>query len=304
MARSPPPIPFTCRCVYNSDGFGERLHVPLALIEFSSPVEGNVTDGERWALILGASSGFGAACSRALANAGFNIFGVHFDLKSTLPRALEVKADVEAAGRQAVWFNKNVADDRNRAQIIGGIQEHLGRTGGSIQVMLHSVAFGNTRPFITDNPADAVDRLALEMTLDVMANSLVYWVQDLVRAKLLVRGSKVFSMTSSGSHRVITGYGAVSAAKAALESHTRQLAMELAPQGICVNCFQAGVTDTPAFRAIPGHEQVKEHIMRLHPDGRMTQPADISHMIVALSDPRLDWITGTVIRVDGGEDNI
>ncbi len=262
-------------------------------------------DNERWALILGASSGFGAACSRALADAGYDIFGVHLDLKSTLPRALQVKADVEAKGRQAVFFNKNVADDRNRAEIIGQIQDYFATHGaGSIQVMLHSVAFGNTRPFIADKPEETVDRKAMEMTLDVMANSLVYWVQDLVRAGLLVRGSKVFSMTSSGSHRVITGYGAVSAAKAALESHTRQLALELAPQGISINCFQAGVTDTPAFRVIRNADKIKEHIMEIHPDGRMTQPEDVARALVALTDPRVDWISGTVIRVDGGEDNI
>jgi NAD(P)-dependent dehydrogenase (short-subunit alcohol dehydrogenase family) len=259
---------------------------------------------ERWGLILGASSGFGAACTRALAHAGFNIFGVHFDLKSTLPRALQVKADVEAKGCQAIFFNKNVADDKNRAEIIAQIQEHFEGRGGSIEVMLHSVAFGNLKPFIAENPKDAVDRKAMEMTLDVMANSLVYWVQDLVRAGLLVRGSKVFSMTSSGSHRVIVGYGPVSAAKAALESHTRQLALELAAKGICVNCFQAGVTDTPAFRMIPNHERIKEQILQLHPDGRMTQPEDVARTLVALTDPRVDWITGTVIRVDGGEDNV
>lgn len=264
-----------------------------------------MVNNERWALILGASSGFGAACSRALADAGFNIFGAHFDLKTTLPRALQVKADIEAKGRKALFFNKNVADDRNRAEIIAQIKEYFDSVGGgSIECVLHSVAFGNLKPYIADNPNDAVDRKAMEMTMDVMANSLVYWVQDLVRAGLLVKGSKVFSMTSSGSHRVIVGYGAVSAAKAALESHTRQLALELAPRGISVNAFQAGVTDTPAFRMIPGHEQIKEHIMRLHPDGRMTQPEDIAQTLVALMDPRVQWMTGTVIRVDGGEDNI
>ncbi len=264
-----------------------------------------MSDQERWALILGSSSGFGAACSRALAGAGFNIFGVHFDLKSTLPRALQVKADVEAAGRKAFFFNKNVADDQNRAEIIGQIQEYFrGAGGGSIACMLHSVAFGNLKPFIASKPEDAVDRKAMEMTLDVMANSLVYWVQDLVRAELLVRGSKVFSMTSSGSHRVINGYGAVSAAKAALESHTRQLSLELAPKGIWINCFQAGVTDTPAFRMIPNHEEIKEHIKTLHPDGRMTQPEDIARTLVVMMDSNVDWLTGAVIRVDGGEDNI
>jgi NAD(P)-dependent dehydrogenase (short-subunit alcohol dehydrogenase family) len=257
---------------------------------------------ERWALILGASSGFGAACSRALADAGFNIIGVHFDLKTTLPRAKQVKADIEEKGRKAIFFNKNVADDRNRTEIIEKVKEEL--KNDSIECVLHSVAFGNLKPFIANKPEDAVDRKAMEMTIDVMANSLVYWTQDLVRAGLLKRGAKIFSMTSSGSHRVINGYGPVSAAKAALESHTRQLALELAPKGISINTFQAGVTDTPAFRMIPNHTRIKEHIMELHPDGRMTQPEDVANTLVALMDQRLDWITGTVIRVDGGEDNI
>jgi enoyl-[acyl-carrier protein] reductase III len=259
---------------------------------------------ERWALILGASSGFGAATARALAEAGFNIFGVHLDLKATLPRAKQVKADIEAKGRKAIFFNKNVADDRNRAEIIQKIQEHLQKSGGgTIQVVLHSIAFGNLKRYIADDPKDAVDRKALEMTLDVMANSLVYWTQDLVRAGLLGRGSKVYAMTSAGSHRVFLGYGPVSAAKAALESHVRQLALELIARGICVNAIQAGAAYTPALRAIPGHEEAVARVKEMHPDKRLTTPEDVAHLIVALTDPRVDWVTGTVIRVDGGEDN-
>ncbi len=263
-----------------------------------------MSETERWALILGASSGFGAATARALADAGFNIFGAHFDLKSTQPRALAVKQDIEAKGRQAVFFNKNIADDRNRTEIIAAMQEHLtGAGGGSIQAMLHSVAFGNLKRYIADDPKDAVDRKAMEMTLDVMANSLVYWTQDLVRAGLLTRGSKVYAMTSAGSHRVFSGYGPVSAAKAALESHVRQLSLELVARGISVNAIQAGAADTPALRVIPGHEDGVAYVKSLHPDGRLTVPQDVARVIVALADPQVDWITGTVIRIDGGEDN-
>ncbi len=134
-------------------------------------------------------------------------------------------------------------------------------------------------------PIDAVDQKALEMTLDVMANSLVYWTQDLVREGMLGRGSRIWAMTSEGSHRVILGYGAVSAAKAALESHTRQLAMELGPQGILVNCIQAGVTDTPALRMIPGNELIVEASIRRNPANRMTVPEDVAKTLAALADP-------------------
>jgi enoyl-[acyl-carrier-protein] reductase (NADH) len=140
------------------------------------------------------------------------------------------------------------------------------------------------------------------MTLDVMAHSLVYWVQDLVARGLMGPGGRVFSMTSSGSTRVIRSYGAVSAAKCALESHTRQLAVELAPHGITVNALRGGVTDTPASRKIPGSERLFEEAARRNPHGRLTTPEDVARALVALCNPGTDWITGNVINVDGGEE--
>ena len=96
---------------------------------------------------------------------------------------------------------------------------------------MHSLAFGSLVPFLTEDPKAGVDRKKMEMTQDVMANSLVYWVQDLWRGGFLGQGSKIYAMTSEGSTRVVPSYGVVSSAKAALESHVRQLAMELARHG-------------------------------------------------------------------------
>ena len=141
----------------------------------------------------------------------------------------------------------------------------------------------------------------MDMTLRVMAHSLVYWVQDLVRRQLLVRGSRVYALSSGGSARVMVPYGAVSAAKAALESHARQLALELGPRGIAVNCLQPGVTDTPALRAIPGHERWVQEALQRNPGGRLTTPEDVATVLVTLADPSITWVSGTVIPVDGGE---
>ena len=104
------------------------------------------------------------------------------------------------------------------------------------------------------------------------------------------------------STRVFATYGAVSAAKAALESHTRQLALELASLGIAVNALRGGVTDTPALRKIPGNEKLVEIATQRNPHHRLTTPADLGGAIVALSRPEADWITGNVINVDGGEE--
>jgi NAD(P)-dependent dehydrogenase (short-subunit alcohol dehydrogenase family) len=261
----------------------------------------NKLDG-RWALILGASSGFGAATARALAREGMHIFGVHLDSKRTLPHARQIVADVEALGRRAIFFNVNAANPAKRERVLDRIAETLADDpAGGIHLMLHSLAFGTLLPFIADDPEQAVSEAQMDMTLRVMAHSLVYWAQELVRRDLLKRGSRIFSMTSGGSQRVVKVYGAVSAAKAALESHTRQLALELAPLGILVNALMGGLTDTPALRIIPGHEEMIEEALRRNPGGRLTRPEDIAAAIVALADPRLQWITGTVIPVDGGE---
>jgi NAD(P)-dependent dehydrogenase (short-subunit alcohol dehydrogenase family) len=256
----------------------------------------------RWALILGASSGFGAATARALAGAGMNIFGVHLDPRATLPRARQVVADVEALGRQAVFFNTNAADARKRARVLDQIEGALADDpAGHIHFVLHSLAFGTLLPLIADAPEEAVSEAQMDMTLRVMAHSLVYWVQDLVRRGLLAEGSRVYALSSAGAIRMATMYGAVSAAKAALESHMRQLALELGLRGIAVNCLRPGVTDTPALRVIPGHEAYVAEALKRNPGGRMTTTEDVAKVLVALADPAVTWISGAVIPVDGGE---
>src|SRR5207237_3836213 len=120
----------------------------------------------------------------------------------------------------------------------------------------------------------AVTQAQLDMTVDVMAPSLVYWTQEVVGRGLMGGGGRIYAMTSSGGTRVLPHYGPVSAAKAALESHIRQLAAELAPRGIAANSIRAGVTDQPALRKIPGHQATIAGALRRNPGGRRTTPDD------------------------------
>jgi enoyl-[acyl-carrier protein] reductase III len=257
-----------------------------------------------WALILGASSGFGEAVSLALAQSGLDIFGVHLDRKATLPNAERIAEAIRALGRQAVFFNVNAADGEKRGETAAAMQRVLDGRGetGTIRVLLHSLAFGTLKLYVADPMKDAVSPAQMDMTVDVMAHSLVYWTQELVGRGLMARGGRIYAMTSAGGARVLPNYGPVSAAKAALESHVRQLAAELAPQGITANAIRAGVTATPAAQKIPGYESIAAEARRRNPHGRMTTPADVARAIVVLAHPDTYWMTGNVIGVDGGED--
>jgi len=255
---------------------------------------------DQWAVILGASSGFGAATARALAREGCNIVGVHLDRKATLPQVDEIVKEIEAQGVTGLFFNINASSEEKRSEVISALDE---RGVGRVKILMHSLAFGTLLPFFPEDPeAPAMRRDRMEMTLDVMAHSLVYGAQDLYRAGLLGPGGRIFAMTSSGATRVIPSYGAISAAKAALESHIRQIASELGREGVTANAIRAGVTDTPALRIIPDRERLLRTARERNPFGRMTTPEDIARAIVALSGPGGDFISGNVIGVDGGED--
>ena len=252
-----------------------------------------------WALILGASSGFGEATAIELARAGMNIFGVHMDRRATMPHVEEIQAKIRELGRDCEFFNFNAADEEKRKECVEQIRQRIANPPGTLRVLLHSIAWGALKPLAG---AEVVaNQKQIESTADIMGHSLVYWVQECLWAGLLDKGARIFAMTSSGGTRAIPEYGPVSAAKAILEAHVRQLALELAPAGITANAILAGVTDTPALRLIPGHEKIMEIARLRNPGKRLTAPEDVARCIAALCHPATYWMTGNTIHVDGGE---
>jgi NAD(P)-dependent dehydrogenase (short-subunit alcohol dehydrogenase family) len=138
-------------------------------------------------------------------------------------------------------------------------------------------------------------------TIHAMGTSLVGWTQDVLARGLFAADARVIGLTSEGNTVAWKGYAAVAAAKVALESVARGMAVELAPYGVRVNVVQAGITDTPALQAIPGNDHLKAQARSRNPFHRLTLPQDVANVIYLLATDEAAWINGEIVRVDGGE---
>jgi NAD(P)-dependent dehydrogenase (short-subunit alcohol dehydrogenase family) len=258
-----------------------------------------------YAVILGVSSGFGKATALALAKLGYHIFGVHLDRAAGMAAVDELRDSLHALGVDTHFFNVNAADADRRTEIVEALKAEMVKYPGStVKVLLHSLAFGSLLPLVGDKDTKVCSQKQLEMTMDVMANSIIYWSQAIMASGLFSKGSRIIGLTSAGSQRVLPMYGAVAAAKSAMESYIRQMALELAPHGITANSIRAGVTYTPALDKIPGSDTIMKNAYMRNPYHRLTQPEDIANVISLLVKPECDWINGTILGVDGGEDSI
>jgi enoyl-[acyl-carrier protein] reductase III len=134
---------------------------------------------KKWALILGASSGFGGATAIELAKNGYNIFGVHLDRQATMHNVHSIAKKIEKSGQSAVFFNINAADQIKINDTLDEIMERFTtKEHPQIHVLMHSLAFGTLKPYISKKANDCLTPAQMTMTLDVMAHSLFIGLRD------------------------------------------------------------------------------------------------------------------------------
>lgn len=252
----------------------------------------------KWAVILGGSSGLGLATAKKLAKEGMHLCIIHRSRRSVLGDFDAAMDALKLGGTQILSFNMDAMNPEKRSEVIEQFTNGVGQN--QCKVLVHSIAKGNLKP-MHSNSEPTLSHIDFSLTLDAMALSLYDWVSAFAKANVFTEDARVIAFTSEGSRRSWHQYGAVAAAKAALESIVRGMALEFAPLGIKANCIQAGVTDTESLRMIPGSEEMKVETLRRNPYGRLTTPEDVANAVYLLSRDEATWINGAVVPVDGGE---
>ncbi len=185
------------------------------------------------------------------------------------------------------------------------LADALGVPGSDLDAAIARVADAGETIFQALRPVDygaaIMDDEDMARTIYSMGTSLLTWTQRVHAAGLFAADARVIGLTSEGNEVAWRGYAAVAAAKSALESVSRAIAVEFAPHGIRSNIIQPGVTDTPALRVIPGSARMKAGARMRNPFGRLTTPEDVANVVFLLSLDEAGWINGALIRADGGE---
>ncbi|WP_430535122.1 enoyl-[acyl-carrier-protein] reductase FabL [Listeria rocourtiae] len=239
------------------------------------------------ALVTGSSRGIGREIALDLAKQGYDI-AINFARSPS--KAQEVAQEVESLGQKAVLVRANVGDIEKLKRMFAEVDEAFGR----LDVLVNNAASGVLRPIMELNESH------WDWTMDINAKALLFASQEAAKRMQKTGGGKIVSLSSVGAIRYLENYTTVGVSKAAVESLTRYLAVELAPLGISVNAVSGGLIETEALDHFPNREELLADAIAKTPAGRMVEAQDLVKAVSFLVSDQADMIRGQTIIVDGG----
>jgi enoyl-[acyl-carrier protein] reductase III len=241
------------------------------------------------ALVTGSGRGIGRAIALHLARNGADVI-VNF-FRNRTP-AEETVAEIKKLGRGVLLVKADVGDLDALARLF----DETGQAFGGLDIFIHNAASGYNHPAMAQKPK------GWDWTMNINARSLLFAAQRVVPLMEKRGGGSIVSISSPGSTRVLPDYVVVGASKAALESLTRYLAVELAPRNINVNAVSPGIVETDALKHFDALHQdgLIQKAIDSTPAGRLVTPEDVAGVAGFLCTPAASMIRGQVIVVDGG----
>ncbi|MEM8960939.1 MAG: SDR family oxidoreductase [Acidobacteriota bacterium] len=238
-------------------------------------------------LITGGSRGIGRAIALRLARETPEHVVITYCTQ--IEAAREVVAALESLGVAASATRVDVA----RPELLDALFDEIRARFGRLDVFVSNAARATFRP---------VEELSLrgwQRTQDI--NTRAFLLAGRAAAELMrERGGRIVALSSLGGSSVAPDYAALGAAKAAVESLARYMAVEYAPLGINVNVVCGGLVDTESVQSHPEYEALRAKVIARTPAGRLGRPEDIAGAVAMLCGPDSEWIRGQTIVVDGG----
>ncbi len=236
------------------------------------------------ALVTGGSRGIGRAIALELARRGAD---VAFNYLRNHAAAAETQQEIEALGVRCLRVRAHLGDSDKIRELFARIRQQFGR----LDILVNNAASGVQRS------AEELEEKHWDWAMNI--NAKAPWLCAIEASRLMMDGGSIVNITSQGSQKVLPYYFSVGTSKAALESLTRYLAVELAPKGISVNAVSGGYVETGALDYFPNREQMVEAGKKT-PAGRMVTAEDIARVVAFLCTEAARMIRGQVIVVDGG----
>ena len=241
-------------------------------------------------LVTGSGRGIGRAIALHFANHGADVV-INF-FRNRAP-AEETAREIEKSGRRALLVKADVGDLDDLHRMFDKVEEEF----GGLDIFIHNAASGFNRPAMEQKPK------GWDWTMNINARALLFSAQRAAPLMEKRGGGKIVSISSAGSTRVLPDYVVVGASKAALESITRYLGVELISKGINVNAVSPGVVETDAlnhFASMGNQDNILQKFIEQVPAGRLIKPEEVAEVVAFLCTPAAAMIVGQTIVVDGG----
>jgi enoyl-[acyl-carrier-protein] reductase (NADH) len=168
---------------------------------------------------------------------------------------------------------------------------------GATHVLVHALSGASIGNILGTQPQQ------VEKTFNCLANSFLWWVQELLASGMLMPNASIIGLTSPCSDFYLRNSGVIGPAKAALEAYVKSLAVEIGPMGFRVNALKFGTILTPALEKVLGDAtaNLKELYTHIMPDRRMQTADEIADYVYMLTRPEMKGVNGAILDVTGGQ---